>query len=316
MDLRHLRSFAAVADTLNFTEASLRVSLSQPALSRQILDLEHELGLRLFDRLGRRVVLTTDGEALLPYCFTLLKHADSFAERARALAGGKSGQLRIGADPYTMGSFLPSVLTRFTHSYKGVDVTLIQEGGEALLALLARGSIHLALARHPDGDSLAAIPLFPVRLLAVVSSSHPLKSRRALEVSEIAKEDLLISPRGFTSRELFEDACSEVNIKPRAVLESGAHHTLIPIAQARLGIAVVPSMVPVQRGVRAIPLLHNGRPMGVWMSIIWDPRRFLTLAAKKFIEQIRAHSRRSYPGKRLRLTAPPIPRPSTYQHSV
>ena len=111
MELRHLRYFAAIADAGNVSRAARRLHVTQPALSRQIQDLERDFVCRLFDRIGRRIVLTRDGDELLERTRRLLADAEALRERARALAGG-AGVFRIGATPQFIEAALPEVLTK------------------------------------------------------------------------------------------------------------------------------------------------------------------------------------------------------------
>ena len=112
MELRHLRYFAAVADAGSVSRAARRLYVTQPALSRQIQDLERDLACRLFDRIGRRIVLTKDGDEILERTRRLLADAEALRERGRALGGGEAGVLRIGAVPQFIEAALPEVLTR------------------------------------------------------------------------------------------------------------------------------------------------------------------------------------------------------------
>src|SRR5262244_3706854 len=113
MNLRHLRAFVSIADTGGFARAANRMNLSQPALSRQIHALETELGVPLFDRLGRRVRLTSEGEDLLRRGRRLLTEADSLGERARLLKAGETGILRVGATPQVIENMLANFLTQY-----------------------------------------------------------------------------------------------------------------------------------------------------------------------------------------------------------
>ena len=103
VDLRHVRAFVAIADAGGFARATARLNLSQPAISRQISALEAELGVRLFDRVGRHIQLTSEGEDILRRARRLLLEADSLGERARALKHGEGGVLRVGATPQNLG---------------------------------------------------------------------------------------------------------------------------------------------------------------------------------------------------------------------
>ncbi len=309
MDLRHLRSFVAIADAAGFARAAARMNLSQPALSRQIHALEAELGVQLFDRIGRRIQLTSEGEDLLRRSRNLLTEADSLGERARALKGGHAGVLRVGATPQNLENLLAVFLTHYRRRHPGVEVQLVEDGGVRLPARLERGEVHLALIQVGD-ERFRGRLLFPIYLVAVPPRTHRLSRRTTLEFSEVADEPLLVLRRDFGSRAWFDDACQVAHVRPRILLESGAPDAVIALARAGYGIAVVPSNVQVpRRGVQAVPLVQRGAPIGRWVTISWDPRRFLAPYAEQFVEELAAQCRKNYPGRDVTRRAPPLPRP-------
>src|SRR3954469_15102257 len=126
MNFGHLRTFVAIADAGGVHRAAARLHLSQPAVSRQIQALESDLGVALFDRIGRRVQLTSEGEDLLRRGRRLLAEAESFTERAGALKRGETGILRVGATPQAIESTLADFLHRFRERYPGVEVQLVE----------------------------------------------------------------------------------------------------------------------------------------------------------------------------------------------
>src|SRR5215471_16134487 len=166
MELRHLRYFVAVAENGgNVSRAAGKIRISQPALSRQVHDLESELGVVLFERAGRRLYLTGAGEDLLAYGRKVLNEAAAFRERARILHGGDTGVLRVGATPQSLQRLFPAVLGRFRRALPGVDVRLIEGNSAVLLELIRQGQLHLALTTYaPELRSAArlvgALPLF------------------------------------------------------------------------------------------------------------------------------------------------------------
>lgn len=309
MELRHLRYFVTVADAGSVSKAASRLNISQPALSRQIRDLEGELGVRLFDRVGRRILLTAEGEDLLKRSRDLLTDAESLGERARALKGGRTGILRVGATPQTLESLLASFLVRYQRSHPGVEVHLTEEGGRLLLSQLERGELHLAVTL-PGHDRLRSRLLFPVRVLAVMPASHRLKRRATLEVMDLAGEPLLLLRHDFGTRRLFDGVCQVAHLRPLVLLESAVPHTLIALARTGYGIAIVPSNLQFQRkNLRAACLLQGGKSLGTWIAVSWDPRRFLPPHAESFVEELAAYTCRSYPGREFDRFAPPVPRP-------
>jgi DNA-binding transcriptional LysR family regulator len=307
MNLRYLKTFVDIADSGSIARAGTRLTVSQSAASRQILELEGELGVRLFDRVGRRLRLTSEGEDLLRQSRRLLMEADLLSARARALKGGQTGILRVGATPMVIENTLSGFLHQYQARHPGVEVHFVEDGGLRLPNRLEQGEVHLALVVPYDrfGNRL----LFPVLNLAVLPRKHRLAGRRALDVAELAEEPFLLLHRTFGSREWFESACNVAHIRPRVLLESAAPHTLIALANVGYGIAVVPSTVVLSAGVRAVPLVQRGTPVGKWFSIAWDPQRVLAAYAEQFVNELVAYCRRDYPGRDFIRRAPPLPRP-------
>jgi LysR family cyn operon transcriptional activator len=310
MELRHLRYFVAVAEAGAFSRAATRLRITQPALWRQVRDLEVELGVRLFERAGRRIRLTSAGEGLLRRSRDLLDGVDQLAEHAHAMRSGEVGTLRVGGSPQIIQSVLAPFLTRYLKSRPGVDVHLVEEGGVRTAGLVERGEVHLALALRPGDDRLDGRLLFPVRVLAAVPPRHPLARHATIDVSDLKHERLLLLRQGFGTREMFDGACRIADVHPRAVLEAGDPQSLIALAEGGRGVAIVPSTVRRdRRRIHAAPLLHAGISLGTWGWIVWDPQRFLTAHAKSFVEGLVQHTSRSYPGREFERRAPPVPRP-------
>src|SRR5215475_11230611 len=122
MNFRHARTFVAVAELGTVSKAATRLRIAQPALSRQIGALEQELGLKLFDRVGSRLVLTGEGEQLLGDCRVLLNYASALGERAQSLRRGDTGVLRVAASPQIIESVLVDVLHDYARAYPNVQV--------------------------------------------------------------------------------------------------------------------------------------------------------------------------------------------------
>lgn len=310
MNLRFLHTFVGIAEAGSIARAGARLNVSQPAASRQILALEAELGVRLFDRIGRRFRLTSEGEDLLRQTRHLLMEADSLSARARALKGGHTGILRVGATPMVIETTLSPFLKQYRLRHPGVEVHFVEDGGLRLLSRLEHGDVHLALV-VPD-DRFRSRLLYPVFNLAVLSRKHRLSRRRTLDVSDLADEPLLLLHRGFGSREWFDAACNVSHIRPRVALESVAPHTLIALTVAGYGVAVVPSTAEIPGGVRAVPLVQRGGSLGRWLTIAWDPRRLLAAYAEQFIEELAASCKHAYPGRDFTRRTPPLPRPRSH----
>lgn len=302
MELHGLRCFAAVAERLSFSRGAELLNITQSALSRQVQALEEELRVRLFDRIGRRVLLTAAGEDLLVRVRALLKDAESLRSRAEDLSGGATGLLRLGATPQTLESLVSRLLTRFRRSCPGVSVELVEDGAASLLDQVERGRIHIAIAALPHGSVLRGRELFPLGVLAVVPPGHGLAQGRRVEIADLAGERLLLLRPAFMTRQLFDGACQIAHITPRPILESSSPHALVALAEEGHGVAIIPSTVRF-RGPRprALPLHMGDRHLGLTMSAIWDPRRYLPPAVGTFVEEAWRVTRRDYPGRAFHL---------------
>jgi LysR family cyn operon transcriptional activator len=304
MDLHQLRTFVAIADTGGVTRAAAKVNLSQPAVSRQIQVLEEELGVLLFERIGRGVRLTLEGEDLLRRGRGLVAEADSFRERARALKSGHAGQIKIGATPPMIETVLATFLAGYRRRHPGVDVNIVEDGGAGLATRLERGEVHVAYVPVGDGRFSGRL-LYPIHVTAVVPDGHPFNRKVAMEIVELGSEPLLVLHRSFASRQWFDAVCQTANIRPNVLLESGAPNAVLELAVAGYGIAILPSLVRLpKKGLRAIPLLHHKAPIGKWTMLAWDPQRFLPPYVEVFMGELVNHARRTHPGRDLMRRAP------------
>jgi DNA-binding transcriptional LysR family regulator len=294
MDLKRLRTFVTIAEQGSISKAAVLLRIAQPALSRQIADLEKELGLLLFHRIGRRVFLTGEGEQLLDHCRSLLGHATLVTEQAQILRGGDAGTLRVAAPPITIESILSTFLPRYSLRYPKVRVKLIESVGTNTLGMLERGEIHLSISvlddvRH-NGRHLGFYPVPPTELWAAFPRALKLPTGDAIDIGRIASYPLLLLDSGYTARKRFDAICHLAKLKPEVLIESRAPHTLLALAEAGLGIAIVPSTMRTYRyKVRISRITYMGKALSVPIGIAWDRRRPLTRYAKEFCELLAAH---------------------------
>jgi DNA-binding transcriptional LysR family regulator len=227
MDLRHARTFVTVAELGTVSKAALQLHVAQPALSRQISDLEQELELKLFDRVGRRLVLTSEGEQLLSDCRGLLNYASGVGERARLLRRGETGVLKVAASPQHIESVFSQLLPRYAQRFPSVEVKIREGSGREILEMLERGEIHFAqnLLHTVEMDTrrFALQPLESVELLTACHPRLTLGERGTIEVSQVAAHPLLLLDSGFGFRRAFDAACRLAGVEPKVRFESRAH---------------------------------------------------------------------------------------------
>ena len=300
MDLKRLRTFVTVADQGSVSRAALRLHISQPGLSRQIQELEQELGLRLFDRVGRRLVLTAEGEQLLGSCRSVLGHIGSLSEQAQLLSRGDSGTLKIAASPILFEVVLSTFLPRYAERYPNVRLKLIEAAATETLAMLERSEIHLGIGLVESGAAkdrhFGIHPVPPLEILAACSPSLQLGPGNMIDISRIAAHPLLLPDPGLIRRKTFDAICHLAGIKPNILIESRAPHTLLAFAEAGLGIAIISSAVRTDRyALRTVRVTHNRKPIQYPLAVVWDNRRALPRYAQDFCEELAAHMRKLFP---------------------
>lgn len=297
MELRHLRYFVAVVDAGGVSRAAARLKISQPALSRQIRDLETELGVSLFERRAGRLVLTGEGEDLAVRSRELMHGAESLRERAQALRGGDAGIIRVGVAPLTLQSLLPPFIAYHQRHHPRVDIRLFEDSPSNLWARLERGELSVAIS-FPGHEGLGSRLLFPVCALALMSPNHRLARRKTLDVDELAGERLLLPAHQFLTRQWFDTACRHRHLRTNVALESTTPHVLVALARVDYGIAIVPSHTPFdRRELRGACLAERGTILGAWAAIAWDRNRFQPLFVERFVEELVQYARRDHPGK-------------------
>jgi LysR family transcriptional regulator, cyn operon transcriptional activator len=304
-DLRQLRAFAAVHDTGSVSAAARKVHLTQPALSRRISELESALGVRLFDRTGGRLRLTSEGESLLMHSRNVLAEVESFVTRAETLRQGRGRTLAVGTAPMTMDSVIAPVMRRYLREHDGIDIRLVEGGAPALLDKVEKGELHLALS-VPLKPTLEHRQLFPLRTLAVSSAASRIPARaKTVRLEDLVAEPLLMLPRGFVHRNALEAACELMQTRPNIVFESAVPETLLTLARIGYGVAVVPSAQPVRdESLRTHVIIYQNHSMGSWMAVNWDRRRFVPDYMQDFIDGLADQSRRHSPDRKYRSTPP------------
>ena len=239
----------------------------------------------------------------------MLADVTSIEEHAREIQQGTTGLLSVGATPQTLESVVAGFLVRFRRRHPTVDVQLVEDGGLALIRRVERGDVHVALS-VAHGDQLASRLLFPARLLAVAGATRLPRSGRGVEIRDLAAQPLLLLGRDFGSRQWFDAAARLADVTVRIALESGTAQTLVALAGADHGVAIVPSTLRfADPGLRAVPILLNGQPVGGWVAANWDPRRTLPPYGRSFVDELAAAMSHGYPGRAFDRLAPRVPRP-------
>jgi DNA-binding transcriptional LysR family regulator len=278
MELRQLEYFMVVADELNFSRAAERLNMTQPPLSTQIRALEKEIGVELFVRSTRKVMLTEAGELFQASTRRLLAQLQDNVDRARSAALGEIGQLALGFVPSATTELLPPILREFRSEFPGVRLALYELRPEQQVQELRSGSLdcgcfYLPLGEQPPfGDAgLASVAISQEPLVAAMPLDHPLAARRRLPVQAMAGEPFVMvsGHRGSGLRDAVFEQCRRGGMVPEVVQDAALIQTIAGLVASGVGVALLPASVRrlQQAGVVYRPLQEE--PLEVRMGLIW-----------------------------------------------
>lgn len=292
VELRHLRYFLAVAEVQNFTKASQSLRVAQPALGRQINDLEDELGVKLLDRSPRGATLTSAGEAFLAEATAVLQRADEAVRVARAFAVGERGELHLGYAPSPAVELLPRILHAYQSEASGVRVVLHDMTTGEMLRGLESGKLNAALMVKAPGKAprrLVFDELCRYPMCVAMAKGNALARSRSLALRELSGQRLVVySLHDYPEyhdmiRGLFEAAGGV----PSIAEEHDSATSLIAAVEAGRGVAIVPSSLACLAGPRLKLVEIQPAPAPLVVGVMYEPKR-LSPAAERLVTMLRA----------------------------
>jgi len=286
VELRHLRYFVAVAEAENLSRAALKLHVSQPPLSRQIRDLEDELGFLLLKRTAKSVSLTEAGRTFLNEARAVLQRADEGVKKARAVATAGETDLHVGHSPTQFAEILPKTLRAFQRAMPNVHVRLHDWSSKTTLDGVRDGRLQLGLiTRSPKASALHGVryeELFHGRVCVAVAPQHAFAHRRAIPLAEVAAEPLI----GLTREDypnyydLLSVTFSKVKQKPRVIEQHDSMSGVMSAVEAGTGVAVAVDLgYSFGNRVKFLHLTPEPKPFSVG---IVAPKGRLSSAAEKF----------------------------------
>ena len=243
MELRHLRYFIAVAKNLNFSEASRRLHVAQPAISQTILDLEDELGVKLLSRTRRSVKLTAAGNAFFADAQGIMLRADGARMTAQRASRGEIGCLRIGFLPCAAGPFIPALIKSYRKEFPNVDVQLHDMNTERQLKAFEDGQIDIGFSRpftKERANDFCTEVVYEDHLEIVLPAGHALAKKSVVNLKDLADETFVEYYRRG-SPVLFSEiflTCRKAGFSPKAVLEFEEMSSVILAVESGLGVSL------------------------------------------------------------------------------
>ncbi|TFH11524.1 MAG: LysR family transcriptional regulator [Candidatus Atribacteria bacterium] len=288
MELRHLRYFLMVAEELHFGRAAERLAIKQPPLSRQIMNLESELGVRLFDRSHRRVTLTPSGRYLKDAATNLFAQTELIRNTVGLMKEGMAGVVRIGYVGSAMHSILPGLLRELSERYPEIHPEFFELDNDTQIRELTSGLIDIGFVRTPlHAEGLALLAVLEETFSLVLSADHRLAADPDISLDALADEPYV----GFCREcapslaDQILKICNDAGFSPRIVHSTSQLNALLRLVESGFGYSIVPTSVRsgYNLNLRFVELVHV--PHRAQLSAIYNPQ-LLSSTAKTVLDLI------------------------------
>ncbi len=271
--LRQLEYIVALADTGQFVKAAKHCAVSQPALSKQVREVEEILGIELFERARPEVLLTRAGEEIVERARRVLKEAHDLVGAASAFTGEHRGTVRLGVIPTVAPYGLPGFLAKLRQLFPEVSVAIEELQTEVLVEQLRAGAIDLGLLARPfDDEGLAGPDLVVEPFVLVAPTGHPLSVPEAVEISEIAGASLILMEDGHCLRDQAIEVCAAAGTPPATSVTAASVATLVRMVESGLGATLLPAsalQTEVGRGQGLVTRSFGDSPPGRTLTLQW-----------------------------------------------
>lgn len=268
MEIRQLKAFLAIAEAKTFTAGARRVNVTQAAISMQIRQLEEEVGMPVFTRTPRRVILTEAGEYLLDRARKILREHDSAIAEIAEVAGAEHGRLRIGSSSSNFAANkLPKILGKLRQRFPNADLHVTSGTSQLLVDKIMHGEVDIAFVSLPvDNSSIMTDLLLSDEIVAIGHPTHPLAKDRYISAAALAGEKLILGERGGNTRRMIDDFFNAANVRPNIIMELSRQAAINEMVEANMGVGTA--------GAKTIAELVRQKKLVSWMiegaEINWD----------------------------------------------
>jgi len=277
MELRQVRQFVALSEALNFHRAAKALNISQPPLSISIRKLEQELGVTLFDRQARGVILTEAGQAALPYARKILRDVDAMGDAINATVEGMGGRLNVGFVGSAVYALLPKVVPLFRAQRPAVDLRLREATTLEIIRGVESGDLDIGVLRTPalDVGDIVLEPLYREEMILLLPPNHPLRDRASIRLEDLRDEPFIGHDRTRLPNywNLSLGAFDAAGFQPRIVEEAAHMHTLIALVESGIGVALAPAVSRIAGSDRVAyaRLTVQGAPIMIGLALATRP---------------------------------------------
>ncbi|CAM4522067.1 MAG: LysR substrate-binding domain-containing protein [Paenibacillus macerans] len=290
MELKQLEYFMAVCQELHFTRAAEKLGIAQPSLSQQIRLLEHEIGTPLFDRVGKRTLITEAGKTLLHHCYNIFHELSQARAAISELQSLNRGTLKIGTLLTVVNYLLPPTVIGFHRKYPNIELSVLGLRTGDIFEGLLKNELDLGIVYLPmEHEELEKIPLYKENLALAAPADHPVAKEPFVTLDILKETPSVLLPSSYFLRQLINEQCRALDIKPQQVLEMTTMESIINMVVQGVGVTILPKgyldYIDNQQ-IRTIPI--KSPMLTTEIGLVYRKNKYLCAASRVFKEQLLA----------------------------
>ena len=287
LELRQLRLFIEVAKHKSITKAAENMHISQPALSKSLMALEDELGMKLIIRTNKTSDLTDAGKVVLEYALRMTVLVDEMKTTLIDMTNLSRGQINIGLPPFIGSLFFPRVMAKFHHAFPNIELNITEYGGARVVKSVEEGEFELGVAVLPiDEQQFSVYPIVEEEMRLVVYKDHHLSDRVEVELKELREEEFIFYHEEFALNQIMRNHFIAAGFEPKILFKSSQWDLMTEMVAANLGITILPQSIcnrAFNSDLKVIKLQDNI----MWkLAVITKKDRYISNAGRTFIDFI------------------------------
>jgi DNA-binding transcriptional LysR family regulator len=284
MDIKQLQYFIEVAKYNSFTKAAEQLFITQPTISKMIKNLEDELGVVLFDRSRKKLILTDAGRIIYEQALLVDKAFHNLESEMDNLFGLKKGHIRIGLPPIFDPRLFPKLVGSFHEKYPAITFELMEDGSKKIEEEVATHELDIGVVVLPtNNDVFQYFSFMEEDLRLIVHPKHPLADLEEVNLSELSKESFIIFNKDFVLHDRIISSCNQAGFNPHIISESSQWSFIEEMVSCKLGVSLLPESICSHLTTKVKTIKVMNPSIGWNLAIIWSKDQYLSFAAKEWL---------------------------------
>lgn len=290
IDIKHMHYFVAIVKHGSMTEASNRLYISQPTISKAIQDIETELGMSLFDRNKKKIALTDAGKVFFDQCEEILRLHSELPNDLKNMVGIRQGHIKIGLPPIMDASKLMAIIKDFHELYPKITFQLIESGSRTIESRLIQNDIDIGITVLPtESDHFDNFNFISEPLCLVVHENHPFSGNQSVQLKELESENFIMFNEDFYLNEIITSACKNAGFIPDIISKTSQWNFIEEMIDRELGISIMPKSVAKLLKSSSVTVNITEPDLNWRLGVIWHKDKYINFITKEWLKFFQQH---------------------------